>query len=50
VEKLEVSLPAELVEGIDRVCELLGFRSREEAVVAAVRRLVDMYKVLAVSR
>lgn len=48
VEKLEIVLPAELVEGIDKVCELLGFSSREEVVVVAVRRLVDRYKVLAV--
>jgi metal-responsive CopG/Arc/MetJ family transcriptional regulator len=48
VEKLEINLPAELVEGIDKVCELLGFSSREEVVVVAVRRLVDGYKVLAV--
>lgn len=47
-EKLEISLPAELVERIDKICKLLGFRSREEVVVVAVRRLVDRYKVLAV--
>lgn len=46
--KLEISLPAELVDRMDKILEVLGFQSREELVTAAVRRLVDRYVSLAV--
>lgn len=46
--KLEIALPVELVDRIDEVLEDLGFRSREEFVVAAVRRLIDRYMPLTV--
>jgi len=48
-ERVEVVLPGELVERMDGLLKVLGFRSREELVVAAVRRLVDQYTVLSAS-
>ena len=43
----EVALPMELVDRIDEVLEAMGFRTREELVIAAVRRLLDFYKSIA---
>lgn len=43
----EVALPMELVDRIDEVLEAMGFRTREELVIAAVRRLLDYYKSMA---
>ena len=43
----EVALPTELVDRIDEVLEVMGFRTREELVIAAVRRLLDLYKSMA---
>ena len=48
VEKVRVDLSVELVERVDEVLGLFGFRSREEFVEAAVRRLLDRCRVLAV--
>ena len=45
-EKLEVTLPPELVERMDEVVELLGLGSREELVLCAIRRYVDNYPSL----
>jgi len=45
--EMEVALPVELVDRIDEVLEVMGFRTREELVIAAVRRLVDHYKSMA---
>ena len=45
-DKLEIILPVDLLEKIDRIVDLLGFGSREEFVVAAVRRAVDQYMLL----
>ena len=45
--EMEVALPADLVDKIDEILEAMGFRSREELVIAAVRRLVDRYKSMA---
>jgi len=41
--KLEVAIPGELVDRIDTLLRILGFNDREEFVVSAVRRLVDLY-------
>jgi len=46
--ELEIALPTEIVDRIDEILEVLGFQSREEFVVAAVRRLVDRYTSLSV--
>jgi hypothetical protein len=43
----EIALPVELVDRIDEVMEVMGFRTREELVIAAVRRLLDFYKSMA---
>ena len=43
----EVALPVELVDRIDEVLDVMGFRTREELVIAAVRRLLDFYKSMA---
>lgn len=45
--EMEVALPVELVDRIDEVLEAMGFRTREELVIAAVRRLVDKYTSMA---
>ena len=45
--EMEVALPVELVDRIDEILEAMGFRTREELVIAAVRRLVDKYKSIA---
>jgi len=45
--EMEVALPVELVDRIDEVLEVMDFRTREELVIAAVRRLVDHYKSMA---
>ena len=45
--EMEVALPVELVDRIDEVLEEMGFRTREELVIAAVRRLVDKYRSMA---
>lgn len=45
--EMEVALPVELVDRIDEVLEAMGFRTREELVIAAVRRLVDKYRSMA---
>ncbi len=44
---MEVALPVELVDRIDEVLEAMGFKTREELVIVAVRRLVDKYKSMA---
>jgi len=46
--EMEVGLPVDLVDRIDEVLEVMGFRTREELVIAAVRRLLDLYKSMAV--
>lgn len=45
---MSVAIPAELVCEIDEVLDVMGFDTRDELVIAAVRRLVDMYKSMAV--
>jgi len=44
--KVKIDIPVELVGKVDGIMDLLGFRSREEFVEAAVRRLLDRYTVL----
>jgi len=46
IEKVEISLPTNLCERLDKVLELLDFGSREEFAEASVRRLLDRYAVL----
>ena len=41
--KLEVSLPVEIVDKIDKIIKVIGFDSRDELLIVAVRRLVDRY-------
>jgi metal-responsive CopG/Arc/MetJ family transcriptional regulator len=49
MEKLEISLTLELMRRVDEIVELLSFGSREEFLMAAVRRLVDHYLILSES-
>lgn len=44
-----VVLSAEFLRQLDEVVELLGFGTREELIVAAVRRFVDKYAPSVVS-
>lgn len=46
IEKLEINLPADLLKEIDRMARALDFCSREELILAAIRRLVDYYTTL----
>lgn len=48
-EKLEISFDEDLIQRIDELLDLLGFGSREEFVVSAVRRLVARYRSLSVA-
>ena len=45
MEKLEISLDAELMKRMDEVVELIGYNSREELVLGAVRRYVVEYSL-----
>jgi len=49
MEKLEISLTLELMRRVDEIVELLSFGSREEFLMAAVRRLVDHYLIISES-
>lgn len=42
-EKVEITLPKDLIRKIDMVRDYLDAGSREEFIVAAVRRLVDQF-------
>ena len=45
-ERLVIEVPGELVEKLDDVVDLLGFRSREEFALVALRQLLDKYMML----
>ena len=45
-KKLEIVLPVELIDVMDKTVELVGFRSRENLAEVAVRRFLDQYRVL----
>lgn len=44
LEKLEISLDPELIKRIDEVVELIGYNSREELILCAIRRYADKYR------
>jgi len=46
VESLVIEVPVELVDGLDDVIMLMGFRSREEFALVALRRLLDKHMAL----
>ena len=46
VESLVIEVPGELVEGLDNVVALMGFRSREEFALMALRRLLGRHVAL----
>jgi hypothetical protein len=46
-ERLVIEVPGELVEKLDDVVDLLGFRSREEFALVALRQLLDKHVMLA---
>ncbi|MCZ2809352.1 MAG: hypothetical protein O2V44_08365 [Candidatus Bathyarchaeota archaeon] len=43
---LEIVLPVELIDVMDKTVELVGFRSRETLAEVAIRRFLDWYQVL----
>ena len=45
-ERLVIEVPGELVEKLDDVVDLLGFRSREEFALVALRQLLDKHVTL----
>lgn len=46
VESLVIEVPGELVERLDDVLVLMGFRSREEFALVALRQLLDRHVAL----
>ena len=46
VESLVIEVPGELIEGLDDVVMLMGFRSREEFALVALRKLLDRHMAL----
>lgn len=46
VESLVIEVPGELVERLDDVVALMGFRSREEFALVALRQLLDRHMAL----
>jgi len=46
LEKLKTVLSPENVELLDKAVELIGFKSRENLVEAAVKRHLDRYRIL----
>ncbi|MCW3989961.1 MAG: ribbon-helix-helix domain-containing protein [Candidatus Bathyarchaeota archaeon] len=46
VESLVIEVPVELVEGLDDIVMLMGFRSREEFALVALRQLLDKHMAL----
>ncbi len=46
VESLVIKVPGELVERLDDVVVLIGFRSREEFVLVALTQLLDGHVTL----
>jgi len=45
-ESLVIEVPGELVDGLDDIVMLLGFRSREEFALVALRQLLDRHMAL----
>ena len=45
-EKIEINLSIKLLERMDKLRELLGYKNRGAFMIAAVRRLLDQYTVL----
>jgi len=45
-ERLVIEVPGELVEKLDDVVDLLGFKSREEFALMALRQLLDKHVAL----
>ncbi len=45
-ERLVIKVPGELVEKLDYVVDLLGFKSREEFALVALRQLLDRHVAL----
>jgi metal-responsive CopG/Arc/MetJ family transcriptional regulator len=45
-ERLVIEVPGELVEKLDDVVDLLGFGSREEFALVALRQMLDKYVTL----
>jgi hypothetical protein len=43
---LEIVLPVELMDVMDKTVELVGFRSKETLAEVAIRRFLDRYQVL----
>ena len=45
-ESLVIELPGELIDGLDDIVLLMGFRSREEFALVALRKLLDKHIAL----
>ena len=45
-ESLVIEVPGDLVDGLDEIVALLGFRSREEFALVALRKMLDRHMAL----
>ena len=45
-EKMEFELPRDLLERLDRMVELIGFKDRKELVTSSVRRFLDRFETI----
>jgi metal-responsive CopG/Arc/MetJ family transcriptional regulator len=45
-ERLVIEVPGEMVGRLDEVVDLLGFRSREEFALVALKQLLDKHSAL----
>ena len=42
-EKIEITLPFTLLKRIDHLVELIGFDTRDELILSAIRRFLDKF-------
>ena len=43
VKKMDFETPSDLLEKMDRMVELIGFKDRKELVTSSVRRFLDSF-------
>lgn len=43
---MELELPSDLLEKIDKMVELIGFKDRKELVASSIRRFVDRFETI----
>ena len=43
---MELELPSDLLEKMDRMVDLIGFKDRKELVTSSIRRFLDRFKTI----